>query len=336
MYYNTYEIRNKNRELHALSDEDLIKRICSFLNQDLLNKTKTGNVRKYPVGIVAAEKQNCQTLNQNERERLIKAFLTLTTLGVKVSDVTIPDNVSMDKKVRCGITRDASGNVAVSVTAKDLKTVTIGYLDSDFANQYTIENQVVTGFYKNGNVTVVMDAEKLYAAQPEMRADGKYHYDIFFHVYNYGEKPTVIIKDMMQDFLMKEMAGGILERNGMSNPIVEVAGTVEKELFKVTIISDTALDGEQMLCLEYFLNYLTNGSAEWQRFYEWRRGDIDKHFLSAWMNKDTDFVEAVSDKFGQTPPQIYPVFSLKRGISEIKIIPSLDKDLAADSLSDEN
>lgn len=324
MYYRKYMTEEKYGKLVNLSDKELVERIKAFPDQDLLNFNRDGSVRKHQIGIVAAQRGG--KLDDRTRNILRNAFASITTLGVGIQMTTgMPEDVygiklwNFDQggfdgvKVCFGITKEASGKAAVSVSTKTLGIIKIGYLEDGFVADHISQNRIVMGQWYKGQAELIFDAEELYNVQkPAVSGDGKYMYEQAFvipniqyetgkwdgHEANPGMKK--VFEQNMNAFPVKTILESSFKKNGLELVIDSVVWSVEDGV--MTITADKELDGSQLLCVEAALNYLTRESGYTE----------DPHMFKDCMETDTDFLKVVYDTFEtRMRPSLNDVLDMK-------------------------
>lgn len=188
-------VSNKRAELKALPRRELIDRICSFSDQNLLNFEADGKKREYPVGKMAEGiRDRGYQMSDNQYYTLVHHFALDTIPNLKIVGVTFRDNdprvfekelISDDKK---GLQvyettytlmpepenpHDANA-VKVLSTLTDGSLHHVGYLPRAFVEAHPItESMEITGNildYSNGKFKMVsyqtaLDTEALDAMQ---------------------------------------------------------------------------------------------------------------------------------------------------------------------------
>lgn len=353
MFLKQSETEDKYDKLVELSNEELLDRIRSFPDQDLLNNEMNGNPRKLQVGRVA-EQQEAKTLTEGTRRNLSKAFASITSIAVTTEDKPkMPDNVQgfdlwnyykgdfEGKNITFGLTEEEPGKIAIYAPTEDLTTEKIGYLNESFTSRYPIHgNHMAAGQWYHGKVEIILDMEQIYGEsclKSSLTENGTYVYERPFIIPNiqyefsdWGDHEanslaSNIFEENMNAFPMKEMIGDMLEKNGSKNPITDIRWSVfDADDCKIQITADEPLDSSQLLNITKILEYLTVESS-----YE---KNPSNHRFEQYMDRDTDFLKAVQDSFEtKMAPSIDHLFRWGEPLTEVKTESNIlltDKDLA--------
>lgn len=353
MFLKQFQSEKKYGELCKLGDKDLLSRIRSFPDQDLLNKERDGNPRRLQVGL-AAEEYESKPMTDDMRINLIKAFSSITTAAVKIQETpNMPEHVDgvdiwnyykgdfEGKKVLFGLTEESPGQIAIYAPTEDLTAAKIGYLDKSFANEYPLHGSTITpGQWHKGRVEICLDMEQLYenaVSKSMLTENGEHIYELPFSIPNirfeYGAwgdhkaDPEIlkVFENNMNAFPVKEMMEDMLEKNGLGSPITDIKwdmGT-EDSIRNIQIFTEKPLNSQQLLCVYNSLEYLTRESA-----YEKNQ---DRHIFKNYMDEDTDFLKAIQNTFKtKMYPSLDDLFHTK-SLAEVKIKSDIlltDEDLA--------
>lgn len=164
-------LNQKRNELRSLSRRDLVDRICTYPDQDFLDKNSDGSRRTFPIGGMARGiRDRGYEMSNKQYYTLVQHFSTLMVPDMTISNVTLPDLITLDQNVtnetlQCRIQSDFN---LISISAKTV--------DGSFCELGTISGRLpksiseanVTGHLqqKNGQLSIhlELDLEKLESA----------------------------------------------------------------------------------------------------------------------------------------------------------------------------
>ena len=194
-------LNEKRAELKALPVPELIERITSYPDQDLLNRNEDGSRRKFPTGEVAQGiRDRGYQLSEKQYYALIHNFSAVTVPEMKVVGVTFRENhpqefqkTLMEQKGTRSIYEmdyrltpepdnpyDANA-IRVSVQKTDGSWHQIGYLNKEFAAEHPLfEEQEAKGYlrdYSNGHLKRVSYALSLDTEELDRKAPAQFLYE---------------------------------------------------------------------------------------------------------------------------------------------------------------
>lgn len=274
MIHRADTIMNKSSELGKLRDTELIDRIRSFPDKDLLDKEIHLGTHKFSVSKII-ENYDGQALKKNQRIRLIEGFSRITTLGVGLQETpSMPDNVKGTSMwhpykgrfegllVSFSLTEEELGKIGVNVVTTDSEIVNIGYLDKEFVNKYSVKgDRIVEGSYYNGDVELVFDAEKLYDESMSKLISGSCHvYEKQFNVSNVSPDEQKAFDEIMQ-----RLIGDSLEHSSdkriIEGSFVFDCSNYDNE-YIVRIKSIEPMGGRDLLYFDdFFDNFVKSGKS---------------------------------------------------------------------------
>ncbi len=183
-------VNQKRDELKSLSNRDLVDRILSYANQDLLNADENGQDRPFPVRDMADRiREKDYKMSEKQYYTLIHHFAAITVPHMKIVGVTYHENdpakmdlnlIEQDGRKRVYeapyTLRPEPENpydpnaVAVWTTLKDGSDHQVGYLSKEFVaahpmlNGQTVQGNVVdwsNGHFKMVSYQLALDIEPI-------------------------------------------------------------------------------------------------------------------------------------------------------------------------------
>ena len=183
--------------------------------------------RKFQVGNTAQgiREKGYPSIPDRQYARMVKAFahMTITESRVQMTG-PMPEGfygTGYDgHRIGFGLMEEGPGKVAVYVLLKTGECTQIGYLEHPPEG---IGTRIAAGRYEKGRIEIPLDTEELFHMDRDAPSQGPWQYQKDFAVNNVPEGMVPVFEAAMDQFPVKEILNGLMEKKGWEPCVTDVS-----------------------------------------------------------------------------------------------------------------